>query len=71
MDWTMDCGLWTRFWTGQQTNLVFPGLPTIQYLIASSFVSKVRIYTDSYAFFRHRGQRLRPRQCVGRKLNFI
>ena len=38
--WT---GLWTRFWTEQQTNLVFPGLPAVQYLIASSLVSKVKI----------------------------
>ena len=58
MDWTMDwtiwaglwTGLWTRFWTGQ-TNLAFPGLHGVQYLIASSLVSKVRIIQIPMHFF--------------------
>ena len=39
LDYGLDFGL-----HGQQANLAFPGLPAVQYLIASSLVSKVRIY---------------------------
>ena len=57
LDWTMTglwTGLWTRFWTGQQnlqTNVTFPGLTAVQYLIASSLVSKVRIIQIPMHFF--------------------
>ena len=41
MDWIMDSNLdWTA---NLQTNLAFPGFPAVQYLIASSLVSKVRV----------------------------
>ena len=49
LDYGLDYGL--DFWTGQQTNLAFPGLPAVQYLIASSLVSKVRILQIPMHFF--------------------
>ena len=53
MDWSMDW-IMDSIWTGQQNlqiNLLFPGLPTAQYLIASSLVSRIRIIQISYAHF--------------------
>ena len=72
MDWTMDwimdsiLDFWT--WTEQhyvRTNLVFgnfPGLSTVQFLIASSRVPKVRFL---YIFSAYMAA-LKPRQCIGR-----
>ena len=61
LDWTMDwtkTELWTRFWThfqtGKQnvhTNLMFPGLPTVHFLITYSLVPKVVIIQISMDFF--------------------
>ena len=54
MDWTMD---WIMDWIMDsildrtQTKLTFPGLPTVQYLIGSSLVSRVSIYRFLCIFF--------------------
>ena len=75
MDWTMD---WTMNWIIDSilelildwtTNYLvfqnFPGLPTVQFLIASSLVPKDSIIQTSMHFSAYMAA-LRPRQCIGR-----
>ena len=68
--WTLDYGLDYGLDFGLDSKLIL--CCRAVYLIAFNLVSRVRNnYTDSYASFWHRCQRLRPRQCVGREINFI
>ena len=49
LDYGLNFGL--DFRLDSSTNLAFPGLPTMQFLIASSLVAKVRIIQIPMDFF--------------------